>query len=75
VAHHAAAIIGNLDELLASGLDLNLDACGTGVEGVLQQLLHYGRWALNDLAGGDLVSDVLGEDVNTAHGVWVKFGR
>ena len=68
VAHHAASVVGDLDQLLAARLDLNANARGTGVQRVLQQLLHHRRGTLNHLAGGDLVGNSLGEDVNLAHG-------
>src|SRR5713226_2234634 len=64
VTHHAATVVGDLDELLAPSLDLNLDARGTSIQSVLQQFLHHGCRALDNLPGGDLVSDVLGKDVN-----------
>ena len=33
VAHHAAAIIGDLDEFLTAGFDLNFHSCGARVDG------------------------------------------
>ena len=68
VAHHAAAVVGNLDQLLPARLDLYADARGTGVQRVLQQFLHHRRGTLHDLAGGDLVGDSFGKDVDFAHG-------
>ena len=75
VAHHAAAVVGDLDELLAAGLDLNLDARRTGIERVLQQLLHHRRRPLHHFAGGDLVRDVFGENVDAAHGSEASFAE
>ena len=69
VAHHAAAVIGDLDQLLPARLDLNADARGTGVQRVLQQFLHYRRGTLDHLAGSDLVGNSFGKDVDFAHGV------
>ena len=57
VTNHATSVVGDLDELLASGFDLNLDAGGTGVERVLQKFFDDGRGTLDDLAGGDLVGN------------------
>jgi hypothetical protein len=67
VAHHAAAVISDLDKLFAAGFDLNLDSGRTGVERILQQLLHYRRRPLYHLAGGNLVGNLFGKDVNAAH--------
>ena len=53
---------------------MNLDARGAGVERVLQQFLHHRGRALDHFARGDLVGNVLGKDVNAAHGL-VQFGR
>ncbi len=41
VAHHPITVIGDLDELLAPGLNLNLDSHRTGIQRILEQLLHY----------------------------------
>jgi hypothetical protein len=47
--------------------DLNANARGTGVQRVLQQLLHHRRGTLDHLAGGDLVGDSFGKNVDFAH--------
>jgi hypothetical protein len=68
IAQHAAAIVDDLDQSLAAGFDVHANAVGAGVERVLKQFLDDRGGALHDLAGGDLVGDVLGEDVNFTHG-------
>ena len=68
VVQHAAAVVDDLDELLAARLDVDADAMGAGIERVLQQLLHHRCRALHDLAGSDLVGDIFGENVDAAHG-------
>ena len=68
VAHHAAAVVGNLDQLLPARLDLNANTRGTGVQRVLQQFLYDRRRTLDHLAGSDLVGNSLGKNVNLAHG-------
>jgi hypothetical protein len=86
VAHHAAAVVGDTDEATAAGFDIDADAGGAGVEGVLQQLLDDGGGAVDDLAGGDLVGDLVGENADAAHAgfkdtrrgqveKWFSFGR
>ena len=69
VAHHAAAVVGDLDELLAAGFDLDPDAGGAGVERVLEQFLDHRSRALHHFAGGDLVGNGFGENVDAAHGI------
>src|SRR5208282_1168306 len=68
VAHHATAVVGDLDQLFATGFYLNANARGTRVQRVLQQFFHHRRGTLDHLAGGDLVGDSLGKDVDLAHG-------
>src|SRR6266700_3289003 len=68
IAHHATAIVGDLDEFLAPRFALNCDSHRTGVEGILQQLLHDRCRTLDNFASSNLVGNVLGKDVNAAHG-------
>ena len=68
VAHHAAAVVGHLDELLAAGLNVDADAARARIQRVLQQLLDHRRRTLHHLAGGDLVGYIFGENVDAAHG-------
>ena len=67
VAHHAAAVVGDADEAPAACLNLDEDARGAGVERILQQFLDHGGGAVDDLAGGDLVGHLIGENVDAAH--------
>jgi len=67
VAHHAATVVGNADEAATASFDFDADAGGAGIEGVLQQLLDDGGGAVDDLAGGDLVGDLVGENADAAH--------
>ena len=52
---------------LPPGFDVELDARCSGIERILQHLLYDRRGALDDLASGDLVGDVFGENVDAAH--------
>src|SRR5580693_8181793 len=67
VAHHAAAVVGDLDQLFATSFDVDLDASRACVERVLEQLFYHRGRALHHLAGGDFVGYVLGEYVDAAH--------
>ena len=69
IAHHAAPVVGYLNQLLPACLNLNANARGTCIQRILQQLFHYRRRTLNHLAGSDLVGDSFGKDVNLAHTV------
>jgi hypothetical protein len=74
VAGHAAAVVGNTDEAAAAGFDFDADAGGASVERILQQFLDDGGGAVDDLAGGDLVGDLVGENMDASH-IWVKDTR
>jgi hypothetical protein len=69
VAHHAAAVVGDLNEFLASSLNLHANPPRTRIQRVLQQLLHHRRRALDYFARGDLVGNIFGENVDAAHRV------
>ena len=69
VAHHAAAVVGDADQLPPSALDRDDDAAGAGVERILQQLLDHRSRPVDHLAGGDLVGHLVGQYVDAAHGI------
>ena len=69
VANHAAAVVGDLDQFLAARLHLNANSPGAGVERVFKKLFDDRGGTLHHLAGGDLVSNGFGKDVDAAHGV------
>jgi len=67
VLDHARAVVGHLDELAPARFDLDADAVGARVEGVFEQFLDHRGRALHHLARGDLVGNVLGQDVDAGH--------
>ena len=67
VAHHAATIVGNLNQLLSASFDLDSNARRPCIERVLKKLLNHGGWALHHFAGSDLVGNSFGEYVDLAH--------
>ena len=69
IADHAAAVVGDANELAAAAFDLDTDAGGTSIKSVFEQFLDHGRGAIDDFAGGDLVGDLVGENADAAHGV------
>ena len=64
---HAVAVVGDADELAAAGFDFDADARGAGVERVFEEFFDHGGRAVDDLAGGDLVGDLVGENADAAH--------
>ena len=72
IAHHAAAVVGNLDQLLPARFDADFNARCPGIKRVLEHFLYHGSRALHHLAGGDLVGNGLGEYVDAAHGSEVR---
>ena len=67
IAAHAGAVVSHADEAASAGLDFQGHARGLRVERVFDEFLHDTRGALNHLAGGDLVGDLLGKQVDAVH--------
>ena len=67
VAVHPMAVVRDADEPPSARLDLDTDAAGSGVERVLQQLLHHGSRPVHHLAGGDLVGNLVRKNADAAH--------
>jgi hypothetical protein len=60
-ARHAGAVVAHPNEPPPAAVGHHLDAGRTGVERVLDQLLHHARRPLHHLARGDAVDDAFGE--------------
>jgi len=56
---NAASVVHDADHFRSAALGGHVDSRGTGVDGVLHQLLDDARGALDHLAGGDLVDQAL----------------
>src|SRR2546422_7362365 len=67
LGRHAHAVVGHTHERRAAVAQVHRDGGGAGVKRVLDQLLGGRRRALDDLAGGDLVDQVIGEPSNAGH--------
>ncbi len=65
---HPLSVVLHPYQLLAAELDGDGHARGSGVEGVLDELLYDGRRALDDLAGGNLVCQVERKTMDPGHG-------
>ena len=72
---HAAAVVGDLDQRLAAGLQRHLDPAGAGVDRVLDQLLDHRGRSLDHLAGGDAVGHGLGQAADRGHRPVLAGGR
>ena len=64
---HPRAVVRHADEAEAALLRLDGDGPGARVERVLHQLLHDRGGPLHDLAGGDLVDEPGGQDLDARH--------
>ena len=60
----ASGVIQNLDQALSSFFYANLDVACTCVQGVFQQLFHYGGRPFNHLTGGDFIGQDFWKDAN-----------
>ena len=58
---HAAAVVHDLNQLLASVAEIDLHGSGSGVDGILHHLLHHRRGTVDDLARRNLIGDDLGQ--------------
>ena len=67
VRHHAAPVVGDLNQLPAAAFHLDFDARGSGVQRILEQFLQNRGRTLHHLPGGDLVGHVLRKQVNASH--------
>ena len=61
VGGDAAAVVADADQAHAAFLQVDVDAARAGIERVLDQFLDHGRGPFDDLAGGDLVDQGVGE--------------
>ena len=64
---HAVAVVAHPHEPHPAVLDLDVHGPGPRVERVLHELLHDGGGPLHDLAGGDLVDEVVRQALDRAH--------
>jgi hypothetical protein len=68
VTNHATAVVGDLDDFFATGFDLDLDASGTSVEGVLEEFFDHRGGPLDNFPSSNFVGYGFGENVDAAHG-------
>jgi hypothetical protein len=61
LANHSAAVIRNTHQPSAAELDVDLDTRRSGIDRILDELFYNRSGPLDDFAGGNLVSEVVGE--------------
>jgi hypothetical protein len=64
IGRNAAAIVAHPQQLDAALLHIDIDAFGTGVEAILQQLLDHRGRALDHFTGGNLVRQPRAEQLD-----------
>ena len=69
LALDAGAVVGDADALDAAAGEVDVDLRRARVERVLEQLLQRRRRPLDDLAGGDLVDQQVGQRADRAASV------
>ena len=62
VSRHAESVIADADARATPVLDSDVDCRGTGVERVLDELLHNRGRSLDDLTRRDLIGDIAGKN-------------
>ena len=68
VALHASPVVPDADKALSPAGGDDVDPLRTGIERILDELLHDARRALHHLAGSDAVDDVIGETADRQRG-------
>ena len=63
-AAHAVAVVDDRDPIQAAAFDFDADRARTGIERVLDELFDHDAGRSNDLAGGDLIAQLRGQEAN-----------
>jgi hypothetical protein len=64
VAIHSRSVIADANQLVAALLDRDFDRRRSGIERVLDELLHHRRWTLDHFAGSYLISHRARQNLN-----------
>ena len=67
---NAGAVVADLDQLHAAGLNAHGDLAGTRVDGVFQQFLDHRCGALHHLTGGNQLRGMLIQNMDDCHGLF-----
>jgi len=72
VGAHAAAVVADLDQVLAAILNSHRDLCGSGINGVFHQFFHHRGRPFDNFARGDLVAYVISQNMDSFHFQYLK---
>ena len=64
VAVHPRAVVAHADQYLPAIFQLDAHAARPGIERILDELLDHRCRPLDDFPGGDLVGDLIGENLH-----------
>ncbi len=64
VGGHAAAIVDDSNQILATLLERDIDTRGAGIDRILDQFLDRRRRALDDFARGDAIDEDRGQQAD-----------
>jgi hypothetical protein len=67
VAAHAGTVVGHANQAASARADFDGDFLRAGIERIFHQLLHNARGPLDHFAGGDLVGDLFGKQLDAVH--------
>jgi hypothetical protein len=70
-----AAVVADADQLDAAFFELDLDRRAARIECVFEQLLEHRSRAVDDLAGGDLADQQIGQPLDGGHCRCGRCGR
>ena len=75
-AIHPDPVVGDADAPPSARLEIDLQGSGGRVESVFDQFLDHRCRPLDDLAGGDLAGEVIGQDADRRHRriLWMRAG-
>ena len=67
IAAHAEAVVGDANQAASAGADFDGDFLRAGIEGIFDQFLNDAGRPLDHFAGGDLVGDLFGKELDPVH--------
>ena len=75
VVRHSVAVVAHPNEADTSRFDVDPDPRGVRVDGVFDELFRHAGRSLHDLAGGDLIGEVIGESMDDPHRLGLLLSR
>lgn len=72
VGTHTYAVVAHLDHVFAAIIHRHRDLRGAGVDSIFHQFLDHRGRPFDDLAGGNLVAHIVGQNVDYVHVQYLK---